>query len=122
MKMIKLLLGAALAGGLLSNVSLAAIDAPTALPQAPRADCPTVTKVVNPTGLPQRAAGTTVNVSFLVDQSGRPHYIRLVSASDPAVARSLIPALAQWRFHPRMKKGVPVATYVEMPIELAGGA
>jgi len=122
MKMLKLLVGAVLAGGVFSTSALASVDTPTPWPQLARTDQPTVTRVVNPTGLPQRVEGATVDVAFVIDRAGQPHNIRLLGSSDPALVQRLLPAIAQWRFTPAQKKGAPVASYVVMPIKLVAGA
>lgn len=122
MKSLKLFSGAALAAGLFATSAFAYTEQPTPWPQAPRADVPVVAKVVNPTGLPQRAEGQTIDVAFTVDASGQPRNIRLLGVSDPTLSKSLIPALSQWRFTPVQKNGVPVSTHVVMPIKLLAGA
>jgi TonB family protein len=122
MKMIKILVGAVLAGGIVSSSAFASVEALSVWPQIARADKPTVTKVVNPTGLPQRVDGATINVAFTVDQNGAPQNIRLLSSSDRLLERSLIPALAQWRFAPVLKNGAPVSTPVVMPLKLVSGS
>ena len=121
MKMIKLLAGAALAGGLISS-TFASEEAPTAWPQSARTDKPTVTKVVNPTGVPQRHEGATVDVTFTVDANGQPHHIKVLSPADPDLTRSLVPAIAQWRFTPAQKNGAPVSTRVLLPLKLVSKA
>jgi len=121
MKTSQLLLGTALAAGLFSTSAFAYVEQPTPWPQAPRADVPVVTKVVKPMGLPLRAEGQTVNVAFTVDPTGQPRNIRLLSVSDSDLERKLIPALAQWRFAPVQKNGLPVSTRVVMPVKLISG-
>lgn len=122
MKTSQLILGAALAAGLFSTSAFAYVEQPTPWPQAPRTDVPVVTKVVNPTDLPQRSQGMTIDVSFTVDASGQPRNIRLLSVSDSALEKKLIPALSQWRFAPVLKNGAPVSTRVVMPLKLISGA
>jgi TonB family protein len=122
MKSLKLFSGAALAVGLFSTSAFAYTEQPTPWPQVARPDVPVVAKVVSPAGLPQRTEGQTVNVAFTVDASGQPRNIRLMGAADPDLAKSLIPALSQWRFTPVQKNGVPVSTRVVMPLKLIAGA
>jgi TonB family protein len=120
--MIKNLVGAVLAGGILTTTAFAYVEQPTPWPQAPRADVPVVVKAVDLTGLPQRHEGATVELSFTVDTAGRPRNIRLLAPSDPELARRLIPTFAQWRFTPVQKNGVPVPMNVVMPLKLISKA
>ena len=122
MKMFKNLLGAALAGGILTTSAFAYVEQPTPWPQAPRVDVPVVSKVVNPVNLPQRHEGATVQVSFTIDPTGQPRNIKVLAPSDPDLARALIPALAQWRFTPVQRNGAPVSTRVVLPIKLISKA
>jgi TonB family protein len=117
MKMIKILVGAVLAGGIVSS-TFANVETATAWPQVAQADKPTVAKVVEPTGVPQQMEGATIQVAFTVDQNGAPQHIRLLTSYNPALERSLLPALAQWRFTPVQKNGAPVSTRVVMPLKL----
>jgi len=118
MKMIKMLFGAALVGGVISTSAMAYTEQASAWPQAALPGVPTVNKVVNPTGLPQRYEGATVDVSMTVDAMGQPRNIKLLNHADPALAKQLISAVSQWRFTPVQKKGVPVATRVVLPLKL----
>jgi polyisoprenoid-binding protein YceI len=59
-------------------------------------------KVVSPTGLPKTA--------------GKPSNIQMESHYDRALARSVIPAVAQWRFVPVVKDGHAVSLRVIQPI------
>ena len=118
MKMIKILIGAILAGGIVSTSALASVETASVWPQTAQAGKPTVTKVVNPTRLPQSAEGATVKVAFTVDANGQPRDIRLLSPADPYLTQSLVTALSQWRFNPVQKDGVPVSTRVVMPLKL----
>jgi TonB family protein len=121
MKTIKMLFGAALVGGVLSTSALAYTEQASAWPQAARPGVPTVAKVVNPTRLPQRFEGSTINVSLTVDAKGQPHNIKLLNASDADLVKSLTAAVAQWEFTPVQKNGVPVATKVVLPLKLISG-
>src|SRR5437868_3598036 len=122
MKTIKMLFGAALVGGVISTSAFAYTETPSAWPQAARPGVPTVTKVVNPTGLPQRFEGATVHVSFTVDPTGQPRNIRLLDESDANLAKSLTVAVSQWQFAPVQKNGVPVSTKVLLPLKLVSGS
>jgi TonB family protein len=118
MKTSQLILGAALAAGLFTTSAFAYVEQPTAWPQAPRADVPTVIKVVNPVDLPASSEGQTVKVVFTVDQNGQPQHIRVPSGTDATLKKSIVTALSQWRFAPVLVKGVPVSSRVVMPLKL----
>jgi TonB family protein len=122
MKMFKMLFGAALVGGVLSTSALAYTEQPSVWPQVARPGIPAIAKVVNPTRLPQRYEGATVNISLTVDPTGQPRHIKLLTPADPELARSLIAAVSQWQFTPVQKNGVPVATKVMLPIKLISGS
>ncbi len=109
---IKLLAGATLLSALLSTTALAATgEAQTNL--VPQPDT-----VVSPTDLPRQYLGSTVKVAFTVDENGQPHNITLVRRSHPALERSLVTALAQWRFTPAQENGVAVSKRVILPLKL----
>ena len=74
--------------------------------------------MVEPTGLPYRFMGETINVAFTVDQTGQPSNIKVLSRIDPKVEKSVRTALTQWRFTPAQKDGAPVSARVIMPLEL----
>lgn len=113
MNPIKLFAGAVLFGSLLTVSSYANATA-TILPQP--------ATVVAPEALPPRFVGATVKLSFTIDENGRPHDITVVKPADRDLARSLVPALAQWRFTPAQEGGVPVAKRVVLPLTLATGS
>jgi TonB family protein len=119
MKSKTIILSAALLGGLLS-VSAFAItpDVHNQINAALKFAAPTVTKVVHPTGLNRRYEGATITVSLTVDETGQAHDVRILSSDDPALARSLVPAITQWQFSPARKNGAPVPAQVVLPIQL----
>ena len=121
MKMIKMLFGAALVGGVLSSSALAYTEQPSAWPQAARPGVPAIAKVVSPTGLPQRYEGETVNVSLTVDAMGQPRHIRVLNTADATLTKSVTAAVSQWQFTPVQKNGVPVSTKVLLPLKLISG-
>ena len=73
-------------------------------------------KVVSPTGLPKKYLGETIQVSFTIGTAGKPSNIKMESHYDRALARSVIPAVAQWRFVPVVKDGHAVSLRVIQPI------
>ncbi|MBI2497249.1 MAG: TonB family protein [Opitutae bacterium] len=105
--------------GLLSTTAFAAT--PAAHRQATASlqlDYPAPAKVVSPTNLPRTFEGATVVVSLTIDESGQPHDVKVVSAKDRLLTKSLVSAVSQWRFTPARKNGTPVATKVLLPLEL----
>lgn len=119
MKSAKLIVGAALLGGLLSAPAVAAtnLDRYVDHYKVVRTDVPLPAKVVDPTDLPARCIGTIVNVALTVDASGQPRDITLAS-DDAELASRLVPVVAQWRFTPALKDGVPVAKRIVLPLAL----
>lgn len=117
MNSLKLLAGAVLFGGLISS-SLFASDAVTGAKhgQSALSAVPHPSKVVAPEGLPRRFVGKTVKLTFTIDENGRPRDISMVKPTDRDLARSLVPALSQWRFTPAQENGVPVAKRVVLPL------
>ena len=115
MKSLKYLLGAALFGSLLS-VSAYALNRDNV--PAPVVTTPFVKEVVHPSGLMPRHEGVTVNVCLTIDTQGQPHDIRLLAPRDPYLVKQLIPTIAQWRFAPATKDGVPVTMRVILPVKL----
>lgn len=120
MNAFKLLAGAVLFGGLISASSFASSSAAGAAAAA-LTTVPAPSTIVAPEGLPRRFVGTTVKLTFTVDENGRPHDIALVKPTDRDLARSLVPALAQWRFTPAQEGGIPVAKRVMLPLTLTPG-
>lgn len=121
MKNTTLLLGAALLSGALA----ASAHASTSIANyadnhnVARIDMPQPAQVVNPTGLPSRYEGATVTVLLTVDTAGAARDITVVSPRDPELVRAVTKAVAQWRFTPARKSGVPFATRIELPLRLS---
>ena len=121
MNKMKMLVGAALLSGLLSTSAFAAGVANDAGATESTYTKPQPAKIVSPEGLPRRYLDTTVKVAFTVDEFGQPRNITLVGRKDRDLARSLVPAIAQWRFTPATKDGLPVSQRVMMPVKLVAG-
>lgn len=49
-----------------------------------------------------------VNLSFEIDDSGKPRNIKVVQGLDPALDKNAVSAFAAWRFEPATKDGKPV--------------
>ena len=124
MKTIKILLGAALLGSLLSSTVFASVENYRKNYQSvvTRTDIPLPAKVVAPSDLSRRYVGATVVLRLTVDEAGQPRDISVVQPIDPELSQSVIAAMAQWRFTPAQKDGKPVATRVELPIHLVAEA
>lgn len=63
-------------------------------------------------------AGTTVQLEFIVDATGKPAGFSVKSDTDSALAEVVTDAVKQWRFAPAMSNGVAVATKVSLPIRI----
>lgn len=112
MNRFKLILSTLIASSILSTSAFATVTQFNAVPRP--------VEVVEPTDLPSRYVGETVNVTFLVDEMGNPSEIKLVDhADDTELANSLLPAMAQWKFTPLQKNGQAVSHRVMLPVELA---
>jgi TonB family protein len=112
-------LATALLGGLLSVPAFA--TTPAAHFQstgALRFEPPAPAKVVSPVDLPRTFQRVTVMVSLIIDEAGRPHDIKIVSARDRLLTKSLVSAIAQWEFTPARRNGAPVSTKVLLPLEV----
>lgn len=123
MNKIQILLGAVLISGALASSS--SVLASTSIAdyasqyKSVHSTAPAPSQVVNPTGLPRQYAGTTVNLLLTVDAAGAPRDIAVVAPNDPELTRGIVEAVAQWRFTPATRNGVPVATRVELPLRLS---
>jgi len=120
MKMKSVILSAAILGGLISASSFANVIVQTA-PAPEKFEAPVPAQVVNPTGLLPRHAGETIVLSLTVDETGRPHNVQLMRGSDENLTKRLLPAVAQWKFTPAKKNGVPVRAHVVLPVQLIDG-
>lgn len=82
-----------------------------------RTDIPVPIEVVAPQArLSSMDDAVTVHLAFVVDESGRPTDITVVSSTDAAVAASAKEAVAKWRFDPVKRNGEPIATKVVLPV------
>jgi protein TonB len=89
-------------------------------------DMPVPVSVVTPRVSPDYA-GTTVQLEFTVDVTGKPADLSVKSDTDTTLAAAVMDAVKQWRFKPAELNGVPVATKVLLPVNivdetLAGGS
>ncbi len=123
MKTTSLLIGTALTCATLAAPAFAATAHPIvdglAHANVARIDPPLLTRVVGPTELSSRYYGTEVTLRMTVDATGEPRDISVDSPRDPQLVRAMTKAVAQWRFTPGRKDGLPVATKVVLPIRLS---
>lgn len=59
--------------------------------------------------------GTEVILEFIVDKTGVPRDITVVSSNDAKLAEKAVEVVAEWRFTPVLKDGVTVDTKVKLP-------
>jgi len=117
----KLILAAALLGGLLSTASYATtLNAHDKIIASTNLIAPAPVKIVNPVDLPSRFENEIVTLSLIIDANGVPHDVKVVSRGDREASKSLVSAVAQWKFTPGLLNGVPVPTRVTLPLELKG--
>lgn len=60
--------------------------------------------------------GSTVQLEFTVDETGKPTDIVVKSARDFMLGLVVTEAVSQWRFKPALENGMPVARKVELPV------
>ncbi len=119
MNLKRLILSAALLGGVLSTSALATTaSAHHRITKAAAFEVPTVTKTVAPTGLPRRLEGAVVTFSLTIDANGQPSDIKIVWGGDRESAGNLLAAVAQWQFTPAKKNGIAVPAKVLLPVQL----
>lgn len=87
---------------------------PAALDAPPRA----IVQVAPAYPFEAKSAGLAgqVVVEFMVDESGRVHNPRVVSASDAIFAEPTLRAVEHWRFSPGTRHGVPVRFRMAVPV------
>ena len=118
MNLQRLILSAALLGGVLSTSAFATTaDAHARVTQA-AFEAPAIATVVAPTGLSRRLEGATVILSMTIDANGQPGNIRVTSSEDRKNSERLVAAVSQWHFTPAKKNGVAVPSKVVLPVEL----
>lgn len=78
---------------------------------------PVPIEVVSPRVGPEYE-GTTVNLTFIVDEAGKPTDIEVKSAQDYMVGLFVSEAVSQWRFKPAISNGVAVAKRVALPVKI----
>ena len=66
-------------------------------------------------------AGSTVEIEFTVNTSGKPTELSVKSSPDEALSVAVVDAVKQWRFTPANLNGAPVATKVVLPVKIVDG-
>lgn len=84
---------------------------------AGRSDMPVPLTVVKPVVHPDYA-GTTVELEFTIDATGKPAAITVRNAADADLADTLTRALAKWTFEPLRRDGKVVPTRVVLPMRI----
>jgi TonB family protein len=80
-----------------------------------RTDIPVPVKIVEPDADPS-LAGARVEVEFVVDATGKPQNVHVVSATDYAFGTTVRDAVTRWKFAPARPSGTPVAMTVLLPV------
>lgn len=78
---------------------------------------PVPISVVAPT-VGSEFSGSSLDVEFVVDQSGKPENLSVKSAADSTLAAAVLDAVKQWKFKPAERDGAPVATKVVLPVRV----
>ena len=119
MNLKKIILSAALMGGVLATSAFATTTAAHAkvAATAARLEAPVVTKIVSPTNLSRRHSDT-VMLSIQVDANGQPSNVKVMSRENVTVTNSLVAAVSQWQFTPAKKNGVAVPSKITLPVSL----
>jgi hypothetical protein len=115
MKIKSLVIASAFAGVLFSSASALTTNA------APvRFEKPAPVKTVQPILVPTSHHSSIVNLTMVIDEAGKPSKIRVADVSDQSAYQGIIDTVAKWEFSPARKNGQPVATRVELPLEVKG--
>jgi TonB family protein len=121
MKMNKLFLAAALAGGLLSTSAFATTThAHGRMNAAIKFEAPVPIRTADPIELPERHPGSSVKLTMTIDEFGRARNVRVASTNDQSAYRQLLDTVSQWQFTPARKDGKAVSARIELPLEVKG--
>ena len=105
-------------GALTSAVAFAMTDEQAYIESCLKgSDVPVPVTVVSPSVSPEYS-GTTVQLEFTVDVTGKPADLSVKSDTDTKLAVAVIDAVKQWRFKPALTNGVPTATKVVLPVKI----
>lgn len=104
--------------GALASIASAKSDEQTYLDTCRKdAGVPVPVAVVRPS-VGAEYNGTTVQIEFVVDATGKPAEFAVKSTPNDAVATAVVSAVKQWRFKPAEADGKPVATKVLLPVKI----
>ncbi len=78
---------------------------------------PVPISVVKP-AISQEYTGSSVDVEFTVDETGKPANLTVKSHVDETLSSAVLEAVKQWKFKPAERNGVPVATKVVLPVKV----
>ena len=78
---------------------------------------PVPVAVVTPSVGPEHA-GATVQLEFIVDATGKPTDLSVMSSPDSTLSAAVVEAVKQWRFKPAIRDGAAVATKVSLPVKI----
>ena len=78
---------------------------------------PVPVTVVTPS-VSSKYVGTSVQIEFVVDTTGKPTDLSVNSSVDSELASSVVDAVKKWRFTPAMRDGAPVAAKVVLPVTI----
>jgi len=109
---------AALAGVALTGTAFACSPTDSAKPAGNPAPRVVASSVVMPIRLPEQFIGSTVDVVFTLDQSGRPHNIQVLRVDDPIVQKRFAASFSRWRFEPGVSDPAATAKRFILPIKI----
>lgn len=75
-------------------------------------------KVVDAVRLPPELERGLFRLRLMIDKSGHPRKIAVISLCDEAIKVRLVTAVAKWRFTPATENGQPVEADVILPLHL----
>jgi periplasmic protein TonB len=80
-------------------------------------EIPVPIAVVTPS-VAREYAGSTVEMEFTVDTTGKPTAFSVKSSPDSTLSAVVVDAVKQWRFTPAQANGIPVAKKVFLPVKI----
>jgi TonB family protein len=84
---------------------------PPPAPAAPHYTPPQVVKQVMPTypkSLKNSGITGKVSLEFFIETDGQVQEVRIIDSPHPLFSEAAIAAIKKWKFHPKLKDGVPV--------------
>jgi hypothetical protein len=68
--------------------------------------------------LPSNVDMSRITLRLVIDKSGHPRKIAVISLCDQTTEMRLIPAVAKWQFTPATENGQPVEATIILPLRL----